>query len=226
MARPGSTPSCASSMRSGLGRSVARLMKAAGIAGVRPKKRWRTTIRIPGITPATDLVNRDFKPAGPNVLWVAGARRQGSKSRWGRSATATTTPSARPSIHATIKKEKIYRQSWPTRAEARSAIFEYIEGWYNPRRRTPPSTTSPRASSSDSTPSSPSRRSRHRFRPTDRSRRPRRGPQTGLQRVRSRRQASISLPTARSLPRTPRRPNAVPLRPRPASQDTNGSGRP
>jgi transposase InsO family protein len=50
---------------------VARLMKAAGISGVRPKKRWKTTIRIPGITPATDLVNRDFTPAAPNVLWVA-----------------------------------------------------------------------------------------------------------------------------------------------------------
>jgi Integrase core domain len=37
-------------------------------------------------------------------------------------------------FHATIK-EKIYRQSWPTRAAARTAIFEYIEGWYNPRRR-------------------------------------------------------------------------------------------
>src|SRR5204862_6477910 len=37
---------------------VARLMKAAGIAGVRPRKRWKTTIRIPGITPATDLVER------------------------------------------------------------------------------------------------------------------------------------------------------------------------
>ena len=38
-------------------------------------------------------------------------------------------------FHATLKKERIYRQSWPTRAEARAAIFEYIEGWYNPRRR-------------------------------------------------------------------------------------------
>ena len=38
-------------------------------------------------------------------------------------------------FHASIKKEKVYRQSWPTRAEARTAIFEYIEGWYNPRRR-------------------------------------------------------------------------------------------
>ena len=38
-------------------------------------------------------------------------------------------------FHASLKKEKIYRQSWPTRAAARTAIFEYIEGWYNPRRR-------------------------------------------------------------------------------------------
>jgi Integrase core domain len=38
-------------------------------------------------------------------------------------------------FHATLKKERIYRQSWPTRAAARTAIFSYIEGWYNPRRR-------------------------------------------------------------------------------------------
>jgi putative transposase len=50
---------------------VARLMKAAGISGISPRKRWRTTIRIPGITPATDLVNRDFTPSAANVLWVA-----------------------------------------------------------------------------------------------------------------------------------------------------------
>jgi putative transposase len=39
------------------------------------------------------------------------------------------------SFHATLKKELIYRYTWATRAEARTAIFEYIEGWYNPRRR-------------------------------------------------------------------------------------------
>jgi putative transposase len=50
---------------------VARLMKAAGISGVRPRKRWKTTIRIAGITPATDLVERQFRPTSPNMLWVA-----------------------------------------------------------------------------------------------------------------------------------------------------------
>jgi putative transposase len=50
---------------------VARLMKVAGITGIRPRKRWSTTIRIPGITPASDLVERQFRPDAPNVLWVA-----------------------------------------------------------------------------------------------------------------------------------------------------------
>ncbi len=39
------------------------------------------------------------------------------------------------SFVATIKKELIHRHSWPTRAAARSAIFEYIECFYNPSRR-------------------------------------------------------------------------------------------
>ena len=47
----------------------------------------------------------------------------------------TSSALSRETFHATLKKEKIYRQSWPTRAEARTAVFTYIEGWYNPRRR-------------------------------------------------------------------------------------------
>jgi transposase InsO family protein len=39
------------------------------------------------------------------------------------------------SFFATIKSELIHRRAWPTRAAARQAIFEYIEGWYNTRRR-------------------------------------------------------------------------------------------
>jgi transposase InsO family protein len=39
------------------------------------------------------------------------------------------------SFHATIKKDLIHRRAWPTKAEARSAVFEYIETFYNRRRR-------------------------------------------------------------------------------------------
>ena len=39
------------------------------------------------------------------------------------------------SFFATLKCELIDRRSWPTKTEARLALFSYIEGWYNPRRR-------------------------------------------------------------------------------------------
>lgn len=39
------------------------------------------------------------------------------------------------SFFATIKNELLEDGVWPTRAAAHAAIFEYIEGWYNTRRR-------------------------------------------------------------------------------------------
>jgi putative transposase len=36
---------------------------------------------------------------------------------------------------ATLKKELVYRRSWPTRQELCSEVFEYIEGFYNLGRR-------------------------------------------------------------------------------------------
>jgi putative transposase len=186
---------------------VARLMKAAGIAGVTPRKRWKTTIRIPGITPATDLVNRDFKAAGPNALWVADitylrtgeggstsppsrtrtrgtivgwsmathtraklvvdalqmalARRrpapglihhsdQGGQyvslasGRAAREAGLAVSMGSRGDAYdnavaetffATLKKELVNRRSWPSRLELQSAVFEYIEAFYNRQRR-------------------------------------------------------------------------------------------
>jgi putative transposase len=186
---------------------VERLMKAAGISGLLPRKRRRTTVRLPGVKVAPDLVERDFRPTDPNQTWSADItyistwegflylahvqdlfsrlivgwsmadhlrselvvdalemalhRRRPDRglvhhSDQGTQYTAVlfTKRCAKAGIevsmgsvgdcydnavcetfHASLKKERIYRQSWPTRAEARTAIFEYIEGWYNPRRR-------------------------------------------------------------------------------------------
>ena len=186
---------------------IARLMKAAAISGVRPQKRWRTTIRIPGVTPASDLVERQFQPEEPNVLWVADitylrsgegwlylaavqdaysraivgwsmathmraslvvdalkmalARRrpgpglihhsdQGSQYvslAFGRAASEAGIAVSMGSrgdaydnavaetFFATLKKELVNRRSWPSRLELQSAVFEYIEAFYNRRRR-------------------------------------------------------------------------------------------
>ena len=46
-------------------------MKAAGISGLLARKRRRTTVRLPGVRVAPDLVERDFRPNGPNQTWSA-----------------------------------------------------------------------------------------------------------------------------------------------------------
>jgi len=50
---------------------VQRLMRAAGLSGLVARKRGRTTIRVPGVRVADDLVERRFRPDRPDVLWVA-----------------------------------------------------------------------------------------------------------------------------------------------------------
>lgn len=183
------------------------LMRQAGISGLVPRKRGRTTIRVPGVRVADDLVKRDFRPGGPNVLWVAditylrswegwvylaavqdafsrtivgwamaehmraglvvdalqmaltrrkpqaelihhsdqglntsrlpSARRPAtlaSPSRWARGATASDNAVAE-SFFATLKKELVCRRSWPNRRDLQSAVFDYIESFYNRERR-------------------------------------------------------------------------------------------
>jgi transposase InsO family protein len=39
------------------------------------------------------------------------------------------------SFFATLKTELLHRQTWPTRQHARTAIFDYIEVFYNRQRR-------------------------------------------------------------------------------------------
>jgi putative transposase len=50
---------------------VERLMRTHGLSGLIPMRRGRTTIRVPGVRVADDLVKRQFRPETPNVLWVA-----------------------------------------------------------------------------------------------------------------------------------------------------------
>ncbi len=50
---------------------VERLMKDAGTPGVVARKRRRTTVRMPRVRIASDLVERDFRLEGPNQTWSA-----------------------------------------------------------------------------------------------------------------------------------------------------------
>lgn len=185
---------------------VARLMRAAGLAGVSRRKGIRTTRRDDRTRPAPDLVERQFSADRPDRLWVAdityvptragflylavvldafsrrvvgwsmathlrtalvldalemalGQRRpdcvihhsdQGSQYTSIAFGTRCRQAGVRPSMgsagdcydnalcesfFATLECELIDRTRFRSHAEARMAVFEFIEGWYNPRRR-------------------------------------------------------------------------------------------
>lgn len=186
---------------------VERLMRNAGISGLQEKKWKGTTIRVPGVRVADDLLDRDFTASGPNERWVADitylrtwegwlylaavqdlySRRivgwnvcdhmrtelvtdalqmaldrrrpkpgltfhsdQGSQFvalRFGQQARAAGIAQSMgsrgdcydnavaESFFATLKKELVHRQSWPTKHELRLELFDYIEAFYNTRRR-------------------------------------------------------------------------------------------
>ena len=50
-------------------------------------------------------------------------------------ASRSRKPRGMETYFASLECELIDRQTFRTQAEARMAIFEYIEGWYNPHRR-------------------------------------------------------------------------------------------
>jgi putative transposase len=185
---------------------VARLMRAADLAGVSRRKGTRTTMRRSDARPAPDLVERDFTASGPDRLWVAdityvptwagflflavvldafsrrvvgwamathlktqlvldalemalGQRKphrvihhsdQGSQytsvAFGKRCEQAGVSPSMGSvgdcydnamceSFFASLECELLDRFPFRNQVEARMAIFEYIEGWYNPNRR-------------------------------------------------------------------------------------------
>ncbi len=49
---------------------VARLMRRAGVAGLRIRRRHQSTRRDPRATAAPDLVGRDFTAERPDALWM------------------------------------------------------------------------------------------------------------------------------------------------------------
>ena len=185
---------------------VARLMRQAGLSGMVRRRKGRTTVSVPGIATAPDLVRRDFAPTEPNRLWVADLTEIASwegklylavvvdcfsrrcvgwamaehmraelvvealemalwqrrpdvglvhhSDRGGQYVSLIFGQTARAagidismgakgcaldnavceSFFATLKKELTRRRSWPTRRELATAVFVWIEGWYNRRR--------------------------------------------------------------------------------------------
>lgn len=186
---------------------VERLMVDARISGLIKKRRGKTTVRVPGVRVASDLLLRDFTATAPDQVWAADitylktwegwiylaavqdlysrrivgwsmadhmraelvtdalkmavhrrqpaqglihhsdqgsqyvslafgqlARANGIAQSMGHVGSAYDNAIAE-TFFATLKKELISRRSWPTKAELRPEVFEFIEGFYNRKRR-------------------------------------------------------------------------------------------
>lgn len=185
---------------------VVRLMRAHGLSGLIKHRRGKTTIRVPGVATAPDLVRREWNPQDPNRLWVADItyvrtwegwlylaavldchsrrcvgwsiadhlraelvveavemairrrrpgpglvhhsdhgsqyvslamgehlREAGIETSMGEKGSALDN-AVIESFYSTLKRELVNRYSWPTKANARVAIFEWIEAFYNRQR--------------------------------------------------------------------------------------------
>jgi len=185
---------------------VERLMRTLGLSGLIPKRYRRTTIRVPGVRVADDLVDRGFTPSAPNELWCADIKYVRSWQGWLYLAAVMDCYSRRvvgwsmrpdleaelvvdalemaiarrrpkpglvhhsdqgsqyvslrfgercreigihrsmgskgdcfdnavaESFFATLEKDLLRRRSFATRQDARTAVFDYIETFYNPIR--------------------------------------------------------------------------------------------
>jgi putative transposase len=186
---------------------VARLLREHGLQGIH-RRRWQgTTRRDPQASPAPDLVERSFTPAGPDRLWVADITQQRTGEGWldlavildafsrrvvgwsmanhlrtelvldaldmaisqrqpapglvchsdhgcqytafayGRRLAASELVASMgtvgdaldnavaESFFATLECELLDRYPWPTRTGLRTAIFDFIEVFYNRQRR-------------------------------------------------------------------------------------------
>jgi putative transposase len=69
-----------------------------------------------------------------NPVYQAQLAAHGFRSSMSRAATCADNAVVESFFH-TLKTERVHGTHYQTRAEARSDVFEFIECWYNPRRR-------------------------------------------------------------------------------------------
>ena len=114
--------------RTVVGWSIADHMRAELVVDALEMARWR---RRP---PAGAVVHSDR--GSQYTSWIFGHRLRaaGLLGSMGRVASSVDNGMIE-SFWSTMQRELLDRQKWDTRADLGSAIFEWIEAFYNPRRR-------------------------------------------------------------------------------------------
>lgn len=110
-----------------VGWSIADHVRSELVVDAFEMARWQRS-------PAGTIVHADR--GAQYTSWVFGHRLRsaGLLDSMGRVASSVDNALIE-SFWSTMQRELLDRQHWSSRVELASAIFEWIEGWYNPRRR-------------------------------------------------------------------------------------------
>jgi putative transposase len=84
--------------------------------------------------PETVIHHSDQGSQYTSIAFAGRCREMGVRPSMGTVGDAYDNAMAE-SFFASLECELIERRSWKSKAEARTALFTWIEGWYNPRRR-------------------------------------------------------------------------------------------
>ncbi len=84
--------------------------------------------------PAGTIVHADRGAQYTSWLFGHRLREAGLLGSMGRVASSQDN-AAMESFWSSMQRQLLDRRPWPSRVELASAMFEWIEGWYNPRRR-------------------------------------------------------------------------------------------
>jgi len=107
-------------------------MRENGIK-TRTKKKFKVTTKSDHNLPiAQDLVERDFSISQMNELWLSDITYIWTWEGWMYLAAVMAMME---SFFSSLKKELFYLMTFHSKDQARRAIFEYIEIFYNRQRR-------------------------------------------------------------------------------------------
>lgn len=110
-----------------VGWSIADHMRSELVVDALEMARWQRS-------PEGTIVHADR--GGQYTSWVLGHRLRAAGLLGSMGRVASSVDNALiESFWSTMQRELLDRQHWDSRVELASAIFEWIEGWYNPRRR-------------------------------------------------------------------------------------------
>src|SRR3954465_11557554 len=92
------------------------------------------TVRCPSERGVSWSASDHSSPPDPPQVLPAGTRAAGWDRPTGRTALQGTHNAPMGSFFASLKKEHVHHVHFRTRAEARAAVFEYVEVFYNRQR--------------------------------------------------------------------------------------------